>query len=389
MLAHNHKIAYVYEIGDMDLDLTKPGAAPYFVLCAVIVEPGETKRLLQGIGKIRELELDGAELIANAVNRGQRFRILKGLLDLPFRVISLVVDKGEIYPDLAPAGGHNFGAYVAEMWETALKQSFSNLKMVVDQDLADSFINSFQNYMQKKKGLLFNPYPMGPKRIEECSLLQLARFLTETIAAGYGPTAARHYRAYLNFLQDKIITKKILPRSYSEYLREETTKLENFAADIAAWCIKAALNYLNEHEGSVLLEELNRVIVVDRLLFQLQVNAGEYLGTNKLKELIRTTSGLNYTNQQFRANIIAPLRDAGVIIASSVHGYKIPVTAEEVYSYSSQILNMVYPMLTRLQQCRESILRATGGKMDIMADPEYKRIKELFSALEKADKQSQ
>lgn len=389
MLLANDEIAYVHAKGDFDLDLTKPGAATHFILCAVVVKQNDVKLLSLAVKEIRDAELAGAELKTDVINQGQRFRILRKLLDLPFKIISLVVDKGEIYRDSKLSTEANFVAYVGEMWEKALEQSFSNLKIVADPKSTGGFIEGFQRYVQEKKGLLFNPYEMRSAKTEECSLLQLACFITETIASGYGLTASRHYRAYLNFLQDKIVTKKALPRHYSEYLREETINLENIDKKIAKWCIKAALNYLNEHEGSIILEELNRVIIVDRLLFQLQIDAGEYLGTSKLRELIKATFGHDYSNQQFRSNIIAPLRDAGVIIASSIKGYKIPLTVDEIHSYTNQTMQMIYPMLSRLRRCREGVLEATDHKLDIMDNPEYEKMKRFFTELAKANEKDQ
>ena len=76
--------------------------------------------------------------------------------------------------------------------------------------------------------------------------------------------------------------------------------------------------------------------------------------------------------------IIAPLRDAGVIIASCSHGYKIPTCIDDIYAYVNQTNGIVGPMLNRVEKCRQLILSQTDGSLDIFDDPALKKYKRYF-----------
>lgn len=76
--------------------------------------------------------------------------------------------------------------------------------------------------------------------------------------------------------------------------------------------------------------------------------------------------------------LIAPLRDAGVIIASCFHGYKIPTCIDDIYAYANQTNGIVRPMLNRIQKCRQLILFHTDGSLDIFDDPVLKKYKRYF-----------
>jgi len=76
--------------------------------------------------------------------------------------------------------------------------------------------------------------------------------------------------------------------------------------------------------------------------------------------------------------IVAPLRDAGVLIASSAHGYKIPTCVEDIYTYVNQTSGIVSPMLGRIEKCRTLILKQTDGGLDILNDPALKKYKRYY-----------
>lgn len=367
MLSAEQKAVYLVEEGD----LCPAGPGQAFIACAVIVEPGDREALSEAIRAIRTQELGRAELMAEAVEHGARFRILRALLTQPFQVLYVLVDKGQLYPQ-GCSDWKNIRRAATTTLFAMLQRTGEPLRIVFDGSFSGQFLPAFQNYVESQGGQLFSPYQFAQEDRGNCNLLQLSRFVADMLLLASKSGAPKHHSAYLNFLRDKIIGSALFPRPYEEYGRG--------ANGIAQWSIRAAVDYIREHENSNIPEELNRVIVVDRLLFQLQLDPQKYLGTAVLRELINNTSGYDYSDSQFRAQVIAPLRDAGLLISSSARGYKIPLTIEEVLSYSLHTLQMIYPMLERLAKCRSAVLEATNNECDILEQPEYEKIRAYFDA---------
>jgi len=62
------------------------------------------------------------------------------------------------------------------------------------------------------------------------------------------------------------------------------------------------------------------------------------------------TVGLRLTEEQFRTEVTASLRDEGLIIAATRKGIKIPRTAEDFREYLAFTVNLVLPVLKRLKK---------------------------------------
>ncbi len=79
--------------------------------------------------------------------------------------------------------------------------------------------------------------------------------------------------------------------------------------------------------------------------------------------------------------VVAPLRDAGVLIASCPQGYKIPISVDDIVTYLNQTHTIVSPMLYRMGKCRDLILQNTYGNLDILNDPAFVKYKKYFDEL--------
>jgi len=80
----------------------------------------------------------------------------------------------------------------------------------------------------------------------------------------------------------------------------------------------------------------------------------------------------------FQTRVIAPLRDAGVIIASSTKGYKIPSCEQDLYDFVNHSNTIIQPLLSRIGKCRDRIRLATDGSIDILDREEYANLKQLL-----------
>lgn len=84
-------------------------------------------------------------------------------------------------------------------------------------------------------------------------------------------------------------------------------------------------------------------------------NSSQSVYSGELVQHLSQVSERRVTKDFLYRRIIAPLRDDGVIIASGIHGYKIPTSVEDICTYINQTVTVVGPMLSRTGKCRKLI----------------------------------
>ena len=112
------------------------------------------------------------------------------------------------------------------------------------------------------------------------------------------------------------------------------------------------------------------------LLFQFEAySETDYVPTAELRDYLGELRLNPASEQQFRSKVFAKLRDNGVLLASSSHGYKIPANVSDMVDFADRTDTVVLPMLNRLQSAREAVKDITGGELDILADPRFDGLK--------------
>lgn len=124
--------------------------------------------------------------------------------------------------------------------------------------------------------------------------------------------------------------------------------------------------------------------MLKRLLYELQINSGGYLTTNKLRNHAFHYMRHTGSKQEFRAEVFGKLRDSGISITSSEKGLKLPINLNEVHVHCNRTVQIIKPMVARLQGLRKNILMATKNELDILDEPKYVELKECLNLLEKA-----
>ncbi|WP_041734989.1 hypothetical protein [Dyadobacter fermentans] len=76
--------------------------------------------------------------------------------------------------------------------------------------------------------------------------------------------------------------------------------------------------------------------------------------------------------------MIAQLRDAGVLIASSSRGYKLPASQGDLYDFVSHSNTIIAPMLSRVKRFHDQVHMATSGKIDILEHDEFSLIRKVI-----------
>jgi hypothetical protein len=139
------------------------------------------------------------------------------------------------------------------------------------------------------------------------------------------------------------------------------------------------MDYIDSHRNTDDDDERLRVLFLRHLLFVVRnVNCSKYVSSAEIIRVLSELSDNKIRRDYLYRKIIAPLRDAGVIISSSSQGYKIPTCLEDIYAYTNQTNSIVGPMLSRVEKCRELILKQTDGDLDIFDDPALAKYKRYF-----------
>jgi hypothetical protein len=187
---------------------------------------------------------------------------------------------------------------------------------------------------------------------------------------------------YLQVLKDKIIRVEIYPKTYDNYVLENSAIAEDYDADIAKLCFAQAARFV-EHNGNDNDPEIKaQVIVLQYLLFRFMNNDTRgYICTHELKGQLANTELRGLSDSAFRMKIIGKLRDKGVILASSQRGYKIPSKQSELYDFINHDAKIVIPMLARLKKCRDLVKLGTVNELDLLDHPEYAHLRSYFDNL--------
>ena len=80
-----------------------------------------------------------------------------------------------------------------------------------------------------------------------------------------------------------------------------------------------------------------------------------------------------------RSKVIAKIRDAGVFVASTNKGIKIPYSVHDLRDFVYSVNSKVVPYLHRLEICRDYFKRATEGEFDIVDEQEFPKLYSYLS----------
>ena len=88
----------------------------------------------------------------------------------------------------------------------------------------------------------------------------------------------------------------------------------------------------------------------------------DWVYTNEILEWLANME-IKITQEEFRNNITAALRDEGLIIVSSRKGLKIPKTLEDFKDYVAFSTNFALPILKRLRKALVFVTEKTSSDL--------------------------
>lgn len=361
-------VAFIDEFGDSGLNFKKGKTSSHFIVTAIIMEQDMVETAKLKLDSIRKNYFQGSEIKSSSVKNKQverRLIILKKLCEIEFSIFAVIIDKQQLtskgfqYHD-------SFFKFCNRLVHDELYSTFPNLDIIADTHGDNKFIQSFIRYVNEHQVLndLFNHSSFQMSDSKEYTLIQIADFIGGTIAKGYDKTVlsadSPKYNDVIKSHISKIVEWPCHYRTYS-YKPEKYSDFDDVIADYA---VRAAERYMEKYRRANDVNTLNRIRVLEYLLFNFQhISPRKFILTKELMKLTKYPMQI----QNFRSDVIASLRDEGVIIASSDKGYKIPMNAEDIYGFVKRSSGVINPLISRVLSARQQILLITQNNVDILS----------------------
>lgn len=384
------KTAYIDEYGAFGFQFEKPNCSTHFIICAIIMEDNEIPVAESGLETIRKKYFQTGEIKSSKVkdNHRRRMIILDEMLKLPFRIYLYVVDKRKIYENSGLKYKQPFYKYLTNQVYEELRVNFRELNIVADEIGTNAFKQSFYSYTRAKQkvtrdlfGEEFNESDLRLVNSKSSLINQLADFIAGSFAYCYDEQKKPLSRGchYDKKLQPRVNRIKLFPETINTFQINGSAAAANYDASIAETCFRKAKVYIEQNRASEESEVKQRVIVLEYLLFRFMNNAyRKYIPTQELINQLSYSGYPKCSILSFRNKIIAPLRDAEVVISSSKNGYKIPSTEEELCAFVNHGKTIIMPMLSRLKKCNDVISNGTNGRIKLFDKAEYRELRALL-----------
>lgn len=381
------KIAYIDESGNHDLDTSKAGASGYFIVLAIIVDESQLGQFTLHSEGIREKHFQGSEVKSSKVrakdDHKRRIRILEDILQLDFTFYALAVDKRQIHRDSGYKYKKSFIKSLNGKVYGSLFQHYANIKVLADETGDADFTKSLKAYVDKNHVPdLFFESSFELVSSHDHIGVQMADFVAGTLAQVYeGKSGVALKEKYLELIRTKSVGVDEWPVKYSARAGTDAN-LDEFDDVIMRYARNQASVFLERNRSSHDDETKMQICTLDFLLFQSHWNnALDYVPTHALMSHLRESGYGKVSEQILRSSIIAKLRDADVLIASSSKGYKIPREFKDMHDFAVKIDSQVVPQLRRLNKARKNILMATSNQLDILKGPDFPNLVSFIDSM--------
>lgn len=381
----NMKYAFIDECGNFGTDPNIKGNSSHFIITAIIIDSSKYEEMSNQVEAIRKMHFQTGEMKSSKVasDHPRRFKIIHSLLELDFKIVSVIINKKLLHYNKSGLRFKKvYYKFLNNVIHSELKLLYPNIKIIADEHGSNGFMNEFTNYIKSKGQLsIFDNFEFEFRSSNDEVLIQVADLICGTMALGFEEARkCSEYNSFRRLLDDKILTTRMWPINSENYLvnLDMITK-SDYDKVIAEVSIRTAVNYISINRKSRDPIILDRIYVLEYLLNQIYCgNTKKYFYSDQLIKHICSQNIEEYNKHTFISNIIAPLRDSNVLLASGNRGYKLPMNEIEIYSYANKSIGQIVPMLKRLEKARNRLLAATDNKFDILDKSEYTKIKKYF-----------
>jgi hypothetical protein len=378
----NNHIAFLSEWGNNGLDFTKKSVSTHFIVLAVILEKENLSEVSRILSAVQKRYFPAGTIKSNKIGTDHELRklILEDLTEAPFRIFASVVDKRKLSGEGLRYKG-SFHKFLHGLADRELFRIFPDLEMVAGKAGNESFMQGFIKYVQQQHiPNLFNESSFGFVSDQNEMITQTAGFIADTLARCYDETVITDKRQdFVALLQSKLLTIKFWPDVFDPYLAKPDMPGTRYDATLAELSVNLANGFLHKKASSPTPHVIDQLTTLSYLVFHFRhINPTRYISSFEIIEHIKVRHGKPVTLHYFQTKVIAPLRDAGVLIASSSRGYKLPASEGDLYDFINHSNTIIEPMLSRVKKFRNQIKQATQGELDILDKEEYALIRKVL-----------
>ncbi|MBN2081083.1 DUF3800 domain-containing protein [bacterium] len=381
-------LVFIDESGQHDLDISKEGASNLFVCTAIIINEQNILSVTNKMRDIRNVHFNGNEIKSKNIGskHKRRIKILNELTPLDFSYIALVVDKSRIIADSGLANKQSFYKYFNRMLYNRFSNVGCDISIIADEIGGVDFMNSFTEYM--KSNLipnLFTEFNHSFYNSSDQLLIQLADLVAGTLTYCFDRDKTSEFtNDFRKLLNPKEIAITGWPpkREFTKDLNESSQSEVDWA--IYDTSITRALTFIEQHiNNESSSDSAMQAATLSHLLYLKEYErtaSDQSAQSTTLIELLHNLGYESLSKEQFRANIIAPLRDANILIAGTAAGYRLATCTTDIQDYVTHTSSIVGPMISRLSKAQELIKVVTAGQYDILGTGGFHALRAMVSA---------
>lgn len=373
--------AFADESGNNSFKFDSQGS--HFIVATVICNSEKVQDLEKQVDIIRQNHnFQTGEIKSSGVagNHKRRLNILNDIVKLDISVYAVIVDKREL-----KGQGFNykksFYKYLNNLLYKELFRTFPQLDLFVDEHGGNDYMLEFKNYVYKNhQKNLFSGSQFGIQNSKQSNLIQIADFVAGTIAYIYDETKKSEYSEEFKTVLKPIVSDfNFFPKEYNFKEFNESNTDESYSPLIAEVSILRINNFIEKEVGNdqQKIDQINFLKLL--LLFQRVYYKSRYISTKEIFNHLSQSRESKLSEEYFRSKIVGNLRDNGILISSSPKGYKIPTTEKDLYSFIKHGNRIILPMLNRINEMHKAIMLASGYKLDLLANEEFKELKKIIN----------
>ncbi len=375
------RTAFIDESGNFGFDFEKEDVSTHYIVCAVIVNNSVIVEIEQKVAEIRNKNFGKSEMKSSLIssNHSRRAKILTELLMLDFSLIILIADKQEFYKDTPLKHfRETFIKFLHRKLYDSMYCVYPKLKIIEDECGSSEFQKGYRKYIEAHRPNLnfFNEYDFDYTDSRDSNIVQIADIIAGSVLQHINDPQAPDV---LKIFQSRIRDLINFPNIFVPFNVDDLSADASFDDIIYALADKCATDYVEKNKESDEEDVRLRVLFLRLILFRAHnYKKTEFMYSGEIVRLLSQLSEKRVTKNYLYRKIIAPLRDVGVLISSSSHGYKLPTSINDIYTYINQTVSVVGPMLSRIEICRNLIDKQSNGRLDILDAQSLERYKRYF-----------
>lgn len=371
---------FIDESGDHNLDTTK--TKQFFSLAAVVVQDQHQTELESCLLGYEDRWLGGKPVKSSKIGIKHRAAVFEELFKIPFRLYTFIIDKDQIFKDKGLSYGDVFRKKGAEWLTTQVANDILDCEFVFDSYGREKFMYEFAEFIRKKAPTtLFSEHPVSWADSKTTPMIRVADLICGTLRLVAENPSDVQYAKLLKLISSRGMPK-IWPRP-TDTIDEPGKEHGPTLGQLRLALERRVARFLQEFQAD---EDDNRKrqckVLVDLQSEHYFFPGGdEWVSTARLRNLL-TQNGLPVQSDQiFRRVVLGPIRDEGVIIASSSKGIKLASTWTDIDQYLNLTSKQIVPQLKRVKKAADVVYGFTGIGRDILDRNEYKQLRHLVDAL--------